>query len=83
MFWRSEEKCLPLQRQNKTDMDNNREEVTALTFRKGEERAAIVTTGRLWIVYVNGQTRMMFQTQGRAIAHLEALGFTICMDEWT
>lgn len=58
-------------------------ETQTLTFSKGEERATIVTTGRLWIVYINGQTRMMFRTKGRAIAHLEALGYSICMDEWS
>lgn len=63
-------------------MANDKQEVAALTFAKGDERATIVTTGRLWIVYINGQTRMMFQSQGRAIAHLEALGYSICMDEW-
>lgn len=67
-------------------MSNKTQEVAALTFakgEKGEERATIVTTGRLWIVYVNGQTRMMMQSKGRAIAHLEALGYHIVMDEWT
>lgn len=64
-------------------MSNNTQEVAALTFAKGEERATIVTTGRLWIVYVNGQTRMMMQSKGRAIAHLEALGYKIIMDDWT
>ena len=63
-------------------MSNNTQEVAALTFARGEERATIVTTGRLWIVYVNGQTRMMMQSNGRAIAHLEALGYHIVMDEW-
>lgn len=63
-------------------MSNNTQEVAALTFKRGEERASIVTTGAIWIVYVNGITRMIFQSKGRAIAHLEALGFSICMDEW-
>lgn len=58
------------------------QEVAALTFKKGEERATVVTTGKLWIVYIDGQTRMIYLTQARAIAHLEALGYTICMDEW-
>lgn len=64
-------------------MANDKQEVAALTFARGEERATIVTTGRLWIVYVNGQTRMMMQSKGRAISHLEALGYHIVMDEWT
>lgn len=64
-------------------MANDKQEVAALTFKRGEERASIVTTGRLWIVYVNGQTRMIMQSKGRAIAHLEALGYHIVMDDWT
>lgn len=63
-------------------MANDRQEVAALTFKKGEERATVVTTGKLWIVYIDGQTRMIYLTQARAIAHLESLGYTICMDEW-
>lgn len=63
--------------------DHQNQEVAALTFVKDDERATIVTTGVLWIVYINGQTRMIFRSKGRAISHLEALGFTICMDDWT
>ena len=63
-------------------MAGNKQEVAALTFERGEERATIVTTGRLWIVYINGQTRMMMLSKGRAIAHLETLGFHIVMDDW-
>lgn len=58
-------------------------DIETLTFCNGEERACIVTTGRLWIVYVDGITRMIFQSKGRAISHLEALGYHIVMDDWT
>ena len=63
-------------------MEKQSQEVAALTFKKGEERATVVTTGKLWIVYIDGQTRMIYLTRARAIAHLEALGYIICMDEW-
>lgn len=63
-------------------MEKQAKEVAALTFKRGEERATVVTTGKLWIVYIDGQTRMIYLTQARAIAHLEAQGYTICMDEW-
>lgn len=64
------------------NMEKQKHEVAALTFKKGEERATVVTTGKLWIVYIDGQTRRIHLSQACAIAHLEATGYTICMDEW-